>query len=572
MNGIWQGMTTGLHDASLFFMMQQILAQTQPSNRVQPVRPGQALETGVDYVEGLMAQLVNFLPTLLAAIGILLVGLLIAAVVSAAVRSLLNRTTIDNRIAAGLTGRSDRGELPKVENLISNFVFWVIVLFTIVAVLQALNLQTVSQPLNTFLIQVTGFIPRLLGATILFGVAWVVATLVKLLATRGLQALRLDERLQNSDPEATPTPGQNQLSLADTIGNALYWFIFLLFLLPILNALELNQALLPIQSLINQILSILPNILAAVLIAAAGWLLATIVRRIVTNLLASAGSDRLGARFGLRQTTRGQSLSGIIGTIAYIFILIPVAIAALNALRIDAISVPAIAMLQQILNALPAIFTAAFILIAAYFFAKFVADLVTNILTSIGFDNIFSALGLRTNIRRREPASQFDVPKQADAVATTRTPSEIVGVVVLVGIMLFATVAAVDILNIPALTALVSGLVVVFGRILSGLAVFAVGLFLANLAFNIITSSGSRQTQILGQIARVAIIALVSAMALQQIGVASDIVNLAFGLLLGAIAVAIALAFGLGARDIAGEQVREFLGSFKGKRNEPPRM
>jgi len=52
--------------------------------------------------------------------------------------------------------------------------------------------------------------------------------------------------------------------------------------------------------------------------------------------------------------------------------LIPVAIAALNALRIDAISVPAIAMLQQILNALPAIFTAALILIAAYFLGRFV--------------------------------------------------------------------------------------------------------------------------------------------------------------------------------------------------------
>lgn len=64
-----------------------------------------------------------------------------------------------------------------------------------------------------------------------------------------------------------------------------------------------------------------------------------------------------------------------------------------------------------------------------------------------------------------------------------------------------------------------------------------------------------------------AIIALVSAMSLQQIGVASDIVNLAFGLLLGAIAVAIALAFGLGAREVADEQVKEFLASFKDKRN-----
>jgi hypothetical protein len=95
--------------------------------------------------------------------------------------------------------------------------------------------------------------------------------------------------------------------------------------------------------------------------------------------------------------------------------------------------------------------------------------------------------------------------------------------------------------------------------------VFAVGLYLANLAFNIITSSGDRQARILGQIARIAIIALVSAMALQQIGVASDIVNLAFGLLLGAIAVAIALSFGLGTRDIARTQVQEWLDSFKRK-------
>ena len=52
-------------------------------------------------------------------------------------------------------------------------------------------------------------------------------------------------------------------------------------------------------------------------------------------------------------------------------------------------------------------------------------------------------------------------------------------------------------------------------------------------------------------------------MALQQMGIASDIVNLAFGLLFGAVAVAIALAFGLGSRDIAAAQVREWLESFK---------
>jgi hypothetical protein len=143
-----------------------------------------------------------------------------------------------------------------------------------------------------------------------------------------------------------------------------------------------------------------------------------------------------------------------------------------------------------------------------------------------------------------------------------------VGIIVLVAIMLFATVAATDVLQIPAVTGIVNGIIVVSGRILGGLVIFAIGLYLANLAFNLITSSGSRQAKILGQTARIAVIALVSAMALQQMGIASDIVNLAFGLLLGAIAVAIALAFGLGTRDLAANQVREWLDSFK--ENRPP--
>jgi hypothetical protein len=216
--------------------------------------------------------------------------------------------------------------------------------------------------------------------------------------------------------------------------------------------------------------------------------------------------------------------------------------------------------LQQILNALPAIFTAIAIWIVAYFVGRFVGELVTNILTSIGFNNIFSVLGLPTPVRRTTYSAETEVP-----VTPARTPSEIAGIVVLVGIMLFATVAAVNILNIPALTLLVSGIVVIFGRILAGLIVFAIGLFLANLAFNIIASSGNAQARILAQVARIAIIALVSAMALQQIGVASDIVNLAFGLLLGAIAVAAALSFGLGGRDIAHDQVQNWLNSFKSK-------
>ncbi|GAA6621322.1 mechanosensitive ion channel [Scytonema sp. NUACC26] len=509
---------------------------------------------GFDYLQATLQQVIQFLPRLVGAALILLVGWLIAAVAKSVTRSLLNRTNIDNRIASGVTGL----ESPKVEAFISNLVFWAILLLTVVAVLDTLELRVASQPLNTFLNQVGDFLPRFVGAAVIFTVAWLVATLVKLIAVRGLQALRLDERL--NPPQDNNAPSLNQISLSETIGNALYWFILLMFLIPVLDSLGLNQALLPVQTLVTQIISILPNILGATLIATVGWFIANIVKRIVTNLLMTTGIDHLGSRFGLSAAAGTQSLSTIIGTIVYVLILIPVAIAALNQLQIQAISVPAIAMLQQILNTLPSIFTAIAILLIAYFFGRFVSELVTGILTSIGFNNIFSVLGLPSPTRR------VVIPEEPTPGAIpSRTPSELVGIVVLVGIMLFATVAAVNILNIPALTTLVTGIVIILGRILAGLVVFAVGLYLANLAFSIIASSGDRQARVLGQVARIAIIALVSAMALQQIGVASDIVNLAFGLLLGAIAVAIALAFGLGARDIARNQVQEWLDSFKNK-------
>lgn len=596
MNGTWQGIATiGL---KVPILGDAILAQFQQQAPAgQPLQQtGQAIQSTVDYSAGLLAGLWSFLPNLLAALLVLIVGWIIAAIAKSITKGLLSRTNLDNRIAAGVVGRGDSGDLPRVENLIGNIVFWIIILFTAVAVLQTLNLQAVSQPLNNFLNLVLGFIPRIIGAAILFGVAWLIATIVKLITTRGLQALRLDERLDQRAPDEPRE--SNRMSLSETIGNALYWFIFLLFLIPVLDTLGLQQALLPVQNLVNEILLILPNILAAVLIAAAGWLLATVVRRIVTNLLASTGVDQMGERFGLgrtRTSTSTQSLSGIIGTIVYVLILIPVAIAALNALRINAISVPAIAMLQQILNALPAIFTAALILILGYFLGRFVADLVTSILSSLGFDNIFSVIGLSglqprrvpSDIRRTEeifvippPGSDQETVLQperttaenAAAAIKTRTPSEVVGIITLVGIMLFATVAAVNILNIPALTLLVSGLIVIFGRILAGLIVFAIGLFLANLAYSLIVSSSSnRQAQLLGQVARIAIIVFVSALALQQIGIATEIVNLAFGLLLGAVAVAVAIAFGLGGRDIAAQQVRNLLSSFQEQRNQPPR-
>lgn len=521
---------------------------------------GAAFSPITKFVESISSQLGTFLPSVLGAFAILIVGWIVATVLAAATKGLLKSTNIDNQLATWMVGQRPGATKPPIEQWAATTVYWIVMIFVIVAFLNALQLNVVSAPLNTFLDQIFNYLPRVGGAAMLLGAAWVLATLAKALLIRLLQPFNLDDRLAE---QTGKPPSESPFLLSETLGNALYWFIFLFFLPSVLSTLELQGALAPVQNLLDQILSALPKILTATITGASGWLIARIVRGIVTNLLAATGTDQLGRKMGLTTTEGGMSLSGLVGTIVYVLVLIPTAIAALNALEVQAISAPAVSMLQQILNTLPQIFTAALIFAVFYVIGRFISELVTNILTSIGFNNLFQWLGLPSSMPASGSEKKPEAGEKTVLQTPAKTPSEIAGIVALVGIMLFAAVAAAEVLKLPVLTQIAQGILAGSGGVLVGLLVFGVGLYLANLAFNLIAASGGGQAKILGNAARISITALAGAMALQQMGIATDIVNLAFGLLLGGVTVAIALAFGLGGRDVAAEQLREWLASFK---------
>lgn len=101
-------------------------------------------------------------------------------------------------------------------------------------------------------------------------------------------------------------------------------------------------------------------------------------------------------------------------------------------------------------------------------------------------------------------------------------------------------------------------------QVVLALLIFGLGLYAANLARSVILGLGGRMAAMGAQAARIGILVLTTAMALRELGIANEIVSLAFGLLLGAIAVAAALAFGLGSRDLAARQVERWLQSFGG--------
>jgi hypothetical protein len=211
---------------------------------------------------------------------------------------------------------------------------------------------------------------------------------------------------------------------------------------------------------------------------------------------------------------------------------------------------------------LPRVLTAGALIALSFFIGKFLAELVTTTLSTLGFDNIIQVLGLSNLVNEAVPQRPTDAPN------ISKTPSQLAGIVVLVATMLTAAISATNILGIPALTGITESVLYIGSQIFIGLIVFAVGLFLANLAYRLINAAGTRQASILAQTARIIIIVLVGAMGLQRMGIAPDIVNLAFGLTLGALAIAAAIAFGLGGRDVAGEQLRQWLANYKSDRRQ----
>lgn len=501
-----------------------------------------------------MQQILNYarelvtanLGQLMLALAILIIGWLIALVTAALVRRGLKRTEFDNRIAGWLVGE-EKTEGLEVERWASRGVFWLLMLFVLVGFFEVLGLRLVTEPLNRFLEEVVGYVPNLIGPAILAAVAWGLATGLRFVVRRVLGAMALDEKLG----EGAGLEDEKTVPIARTVSEGVYWLVFLLFLPAILGALHLDGLLRPVQSMIDKVLAFLPNLMAAMLILAVGWLLARVVQRVVSNLLAAVGADRLAENTGMAKALGEQKLSGLVGLLLYVFILIPVLVAALNTLRLDAITAPASEMLQTLLAALPLLFGATLVLTIAFFVGRVVSGLAANVLAGVGFNGVLERLGV---------GGESEDGKQ--------TPSEIVGHLVLVALMLFATIESLRMLHFDAMAALITEFMVFAGHVALGLVIFGIGLFLGNIAAHTIEASRSAQAPMLALAARVAILVLAGAMALRQMGLANEIITLAFGLLLGAIAVALALAFGLGCREMAAQAMKGWLNQIGDPRSE----
>ena len=320
-------------------------------------------------------------------------------------------------------------------------------------------------------------------------------------------------------------------SVGASVGKIVSLLIWLFGLLGILQVLELGGVAGPINELLDNIMSYVPKLVGAGLLLFIGLMVAGIVRDIVVTAMQTVDFDKWASKGGVEDVTGNATISKTIGTIVYALIAIPVAIGALGVLNIAAISEPASEMLSLIMAAIPNIIAAGLLLGIGYLISRFVVGILSEVLSGFGVDRPIAALGL--------------LPEGTSA-------SNVLSRIVQIGIILFFAIAATKLLGFPELTAILDQVLELGGSVLFGAIVIGVGFLIANLLAKMLGGAGMA-----GTVVRYATMLLFTFMGLQFMGVGEEIVQIAFSALVIGLAVAGALAFGIGGRDWAAKKLEQ---------------
>lgn len=381
-----------------------------------------------------------------------------------------------------------------------------------------------------------GPLGSIIGALIILAIGWFVAGIIRRVLAAALAKTKLDSKL-SSEAGIQPISG--------IIADLIYWFILLIVLTMVVGRLGLNGLFTPLTNMIDKIFAFMPNAMLAGFVMFIGFIVAKIVRSMVTTVVSRLNIQALVSKAGVDSK---NNLPNIAGSVVFLLTIVPFTIAALDALKVESISRPATNMLNKVMESLPNVFTALAVLVVTFLVVRLVADVIKGLVANTQLDDLPNKIGLQN-------------------VLGTKKLSDVIGCGVLVFAMLFAIIAAADLLGFGQISDIVTMFIAFGSQIILGAVILTIGFWLANLIAGVVERS-EQGSKFLANIVRVLIMGLVLAMGLKAMGIADSIVNLAFGLTLGAVAVAFALSFGLGGQEAAARYLRRLQDKLEKDSNE----
>lgn len=365
-----------------------------------------------------------------------------------------------------------------------------------------------------------------LKAVLILVAAFVVAGMARKLVVKLLGKEKAAKVLRKLDPEGTGNVGT-------FIAKAVYLLVFLLFVPGIFSALGLSVISAPITAIVGAIFGYVPNVIAAIIVLVVGFMIAKLVRQILIPVFEKINVNKIQEKAGI-EVAYSDKLSVTLAYIVYVLILIPMIILALDVLSIDVISEPAKFMLQNIFNFIPSILVGLVIIIIGCVIGKFIGQIVTRLIATAGLDAKVSKL--------------LDKDDQKFSL------SKVVGTIVNVVVVIFFVVEGLNVLNLEVLTNIGAAIIGYMPVALSAIIILVAAFFASSVAEKALKNAGYNTYAI---IAKVAIFTVAGFMVLSQLGIAAEIVNTAFKLILAAVAIAVALAFGLGGKEFAAKTLEK---------------
>ena len=200
---------------------------------------------------------------------------------------------------------------------------------------------------------------------------------------------------------------------------------------------------------------------------------------------------------------------------------------------------------QQLWAVLPALLAATLILLVGYFVAKQIERWVDRLLKRMDFNKMAQEGGLAEAVGRARPYLD---------------PVHAVGKLMFWLIMLVVILLASAALGLESINQMFGLMLSFIPTLIAGIVIVILGIIVGEFVRGLILASAGQVAgvPILAKLAKTAVVIIAIFMALQQVGVAEEIVTAAFTLVVGAIALAAGLAFGLGNRELAGEITRKW--------------
>lgn len=213
----------------------------------------------------------------------------------------------------------------------------------------------------------------------------------------------------------------------------------------------------------------------------------------------------------------------------------------------DAMFTSLAAAMALLFSAIPKIIGFALIVIAGWFIASLIERGLAAILRSIRFNHLAERAGLTDFVQK---------------MGMSTDPSGMVGLVVKWFVRLIALVVAFDALGLPAVSEVLRQLLLWLPNVVVALVVLVIGGLAARALSNVVrgaaSEAGLSNTNFLSKAAAVVVWAFAIVVAVNQLGIATELVNTLFMAVVGAIALGLGLAFGLGGRETAGEILRKW--------------